>query len=138
MASYWELSKFWKHCKAYNDFYLVPGELEIIFKYHYNSEITNRRNILLIWKLSIFASNARKDISLLLMRNQPIATIKDKLENHDFQAIINGVLGSLRDATKDPEGRKMESQLGNALCPPQLGFCFSQGSLDLICFTHWT
>lgn len=29
-------------------FYLVPGELEIIFKYHYNSEITNKRNALLI------------------------------------------------------------------------------------------
>lgn len=118
-------------------FYLVPGELEIIFKYHYNSEITNKRNALLIWKLSIFASNARKDISLLFMRNQPIATTKDKLENHDFKTMINGVLGSLRDASKDPEGRKMESRLGNALRPPWLGFHFRRGSWALICFTCW-
>lgn len=29
-------------------FYFVSGELEIIFKYHFKSKITNKRNTLLI------------------------------------------------------------------------------------------
>lgn len=96
----------------------MPRELKIIFKYHYNLNITNKRNTLLILKLSTFASNTIKDISLLLMRNQPIVATKDKLEDHDFQTIINRVLGFLRDAAKDPEGRERESHLDRALSPP--------------------
>lgn len=65
------------------------------------------------------------------MRNQPIATTKDKLENHDFKTMINGVLGSLRDASKDPEGRKMESRLGNALRLAGFSLQTRQLGLDL-------
>lgn len=35
--------------------------------------------------------------------------------------MINAVLGSLRDARKHPEGRKMENQQDRVLSPPQLG-----------------
>lgn len=68
------------------------------------------------------------------MRNQPVVATKDKLEEQYFRAMINTVLGSLRDARKHPEGRKGENQQDRVLSPPQLGPTLSRRpGPDLFC-----